>query len=156
VVVAQPIDHPTRAARAGTPVGRTSDERIVDKKPMNRTVIAVVDDLFFASKIRGTAEQVGVTVTFARTVESAIETAIRDQPPLIICDLNSQRIDPVEFAQALKANEHTSHIPLLGFFSHVQTELQSQAQEAGFDRVIPRSAFTKFLPQILSGTEMTG
>ena len=121
---------------------------------MNRTVIAVVDDLFFAAKIRGTAEQIGVTVTFARTVESVIEMALRDQASLIICDLNSQRINPVELAQTLKANEQTSPIPLLGFFSHVQTELQSQAQEAGFDRVIPRSAFTKFLPQILSGTEV--
>jgi CheY-like chemotaxis protein len=120
---------------------------------MNRTVIAVVDDLFFASKIRGTAEQVGVTVAFARTVASVIETALRDQPQLIICDLNSQRINPVELAQALKANEHTSYIPLLGFFSHVQTDLQRQAQEAGFERVIPRSAFAKSLPKILSGTE---
>ena len=120
---------------------------------MATRIIAVVDDLFFASKIRGTAEQVGVSVTFPRTIESAIEAVAKEGPSLLICDLNSRRIDPIELAKALKANEQTSRTNLLGFFSHVQTDLQKAAEQAGFDRVIPRSAFTKSLPQILLGTE---
>jgi CheY-like chemotaxis protein len=120
---------------------------------MTRTVIAVVDDLFFASKIRGTAEQLGVTSSFPRRIDSLIEAALRDQPALIICDLHATRIDPIELARLLKTDERLRSIPLLGFFSHVQTELQQQAEQAGFDRVIPRSAFTKHLPDILSGTE---
>ncbi len=120
---------------------------------MSTRIIAVVDDLFFASKIRGTAEQVGVSVTFPHTIESAIEAVAKEGPSLLICDLNSRRIDPIELAKALKANEQTSRTNLLGFFSHVQTDLQREAQEAGFDRVIPRSAFAKSLPQILSETE---
>lgn len=120
---------------------------------MARSVVAVVDDLFFASKIRGTAEQVAVLVSFPRRIELLEESVARNQPSLVICDLNSQRINPIEVAQMLKANEQTRTIPLLGFFSHVQTELQNQAEQAGFDRVIPRSLFAKSLPQILSGTE---
>ena len=118
---------------------------------MTRTVIAVVDDLFFASKIRGTAEQLGVTASFPRSTDALIEAALRDQPSLIICDLHATRIDPIEMAKRLKADELLRSIPLLGFFSHVQTELQHQAEEAGFDRVLPRSAFTRNLPEILSG-----
>jgi CheY-like chemotaxis protein len=118
---------------------------------MSRTIIAVVDDLFFASKIRGTAEQLSVPVRFARTAEALIDAARRDSPSLIICDLHSQKVDPIELAKTLKTDEGLRHIPLLGFFSHVQTELQSEAQQAGFDRVIPRSAFTRDLPDILSG-----
>ncbi|HSP64050.1 MAG TPA: hypothetical protein VLQ90_13770, partial [Pyrinomonadaceae bacterium] len=114
-------------------------------------VIAVVDDLFFASKIRGTAEQLGVTVSFPRAIDTLMEAALRDQPALIICDLHATRIDPIALARQLKTDEHLRSIPLLGFFSHVQTELQRQAQQAGFDQVIPRSAFTKHLPEILSG-----
>jgi CheY-like chemotaxis protein len=118
---------------------------------MTRTVIAVVDDLFFASKIRGTAEQLGVTVSFPRASDALMEAALRDQPALILCDLHATRIDPIELAKLLKADERLRSIPLLGFFSHVQTELQQQAEQAGFDRVLPRSAFTKQLPEILSG-----
>ena len=116
---------------------------------MNRYVIAVVEDLFFASKIRGTAEQVGVSVNFLRSLDAVMEVALRDQPKLIICDLHSQKVDPIELAKQLKADDRLRSIPLLGFFSHVQTELQRQAEEAGFDRVMPRSAFTRTLPEIL-------
>lgn len=120
---------------------------------MTRNIIAVVDDIFFASKIRGTAEQVGVAVAFARSADGVSEMVQSDVPSLVICDLHSQKINPFELARELKANEETRHIPLLGFFSHVQTELQREAQQAGFDRVIPRSVFASSLIKILSGTE---
>ena len=120
---------------------------------MPRNVLAIVDDLFFASKIRGTAEQLGVSVSFLRNLESLNQAVLRDRPSLIICDLHSQRIDPIELAKQLKADEQLRSIPLLGFFSHVQIELQRQAQNAGFDRVMPRSAFTRDLAAILSSEE---
>ena len=120
---------------------------------MTRNIIAVVDDLFFASKIRGTAEQVGVSVAFARSADGVSEIIQQHTPSLIICDLHAQKINPVELAKNLKAKPETKSIPLLGFFSHVQIELQRDAQSAGFDRVIPRSVFASSLINILSGTE---
>ena len=119
---------------------------------MERNIIAVVDDLFFASKIRGTAEELGITARFARRIDATVEAARRDRPSLIICDLHSQKVDPMELARQLKADEQLRSIPLLGFFSHVQTELQQQAEAVGFDQVMPRSAFSKYLGDILSGT----
>jgi chemosensory pili system protein ChpA (sensor histidine kinase/response regulator) len=119
---------------------------------MPDNIIAVVDDLFFASKIRGTAEELGVTVSFARNIAAMIEAARRDRPSLVICDLHSQKVDPMDLAKQLKADKELHSIPLLGFFSHMHTERQQQAEAAGFDRVIPRSAFSKHLGEILSGT----
>lgn len=118
-----------------------------------RNVIAVVDDLFFASKIRGTAEQVGTTVKFARTVDALIEVSRRDHPQLIICDLHTQRLEFSELAKQLKSDGELHSIPLIGFFSHVQTELQQRAEQAGFDQVLPRSAFVKHLAEILTGPD---
>jgi CheY-like chemotaxis protein len=120
---------------------------------MSQSIIAVVDDLFFASKIRGTAEELGLTASFARNISLLLEAAHRDQPSLIICDLHSQKVDPTDLAKQLKADGRLRSIPLLGFFSHVQTELQRQAEAAGFDRVMPRSAFSKNLSEILSGSK---
>jgi CheY-like chemotaxis protein len=82
-----------------------------------------------------------------------LDAARRDQPALIICDLHSEKVDPMDLAKQLKADEQLRSIPLLGFFSHVQTELQHQAEQAGYDRVIPRSAFSRDLGEILSGTK---
>jgi len=119
---------------------------------MSKNIIAVVDDLFFASKIRGTAEQVGVTVSFPRKIKGLLESALQNNPAVIIVDLHAVRIDPIELARQVKADERLRDISLVGFFSHVQTELQQQAQAAGFDQVIPRSLFTKNLALILQGT----
>lgn len=116
-----------------------------------RTIIAIVDDLFFASKIRGTAEQVGTQVHFVRSIPAAAEKAKETSPDLIIADLNAGCCDPVELARALKSDDSLSGVPLLGFFSHVQVELQQGAISAGYDRVLPRSAFTKNLAGILAG-----
>jgi CheY-like chemotaxis protein len=118
---------------------------------MTRTIIAIVDDLFFASKIRGTAEHVGTRVLFLKSITEAMEKARENAVALIIADLNARCCDAVELARALKGDDNLKAIPLLGFFSHVQVELQQAALAAGFDRVMPRSAFTKSLPQILAG-----
>lgn len=118
---------------------------------MTRNVIAVCDDLFFASKIRGTAEQVGTTVQFVKTIADLMAKTAADLPALVIVDLHSQRCDPIQLARQLKSAPQTSGVPLLGFFSHVQTELQRNAEAAGFDRVMPRSAFSQKLVDILRG-----
>jgi CheY-like chemotaxis protein len=118
---------------------------------MNRRVIAAVSDMFFASKIRGTAEQLNVTVQFARSADTLFDAAKADVPALIILDLHTMQLDPFALAARLKADEQLRAVPIVAFFSHVQTELQRQATEAGVDRVLPRSAFTMRLPEILRG-----
>ena len=118
---------------------------------MKRRVIALVDDLFFAAKIRATAEHLGIEVFFPRSAE-AFEAACREAAPaLVIVDLHLQRDDPFLIANRMKADAELGATPLVGFFSHVQVELQRRAQAAGFNHVLPRSAFTKRLPEILQG-----
>jgi CheY-like chemotaxis protein len=113
-------------------------------------VLAIVDDMFFASKIRATAEAVGVEVRFLRTKEKLIDNAGEAKPALVVIDLHNTKLDPVALAAELKADEELRQIPLLGFFSHVHTDLQRNALAAGFDSVIPRSVFARDLAQILS------
>ena len=116
-----------------------------------RLVIAAVDDLFFAAKIRAAAEALGVALRLAKSREEVVRTARAEQPDLIIVDLHAQRCEPVELARELKQNERLRAVPLVGFFSHVQTALKKEAETAGFDRVLPRSAFTNQLAEILQG-----
>jgi CheY-like chemotaxis protein len=118
---------------------------------MGKYVIAIVDDMFFASKIRATAEEMNLTVRFMRRADALLEAARQELPSLVIFDLHSQKLDPFSLAEQLKADEQLRAVPVLGFFSHVQTGLQKQAEQAGFDRVIPRSVFSARLPEILEG-----
>ena len=118
---------------------------------MNRRVLAAVEDIFFAAKIRAAAESVGVAVAFPRSDRAFSESAAADAPDLIVCDLQSMRHDPFALAATLKADERLRDVPLVGFFSHVETELKRRAEAAGFDRVLPRSAFSQRLGDILLG-----
>ena len=119
---------------------------------MQRRIIAVVDDMFFIARIRGTAETIEVPLHFARSINAVCELATKEPTSLIIADLQVRCCDPFELAERLRSDERLKTIPLLGFFSHVQTALQKQADEAGFDRILPRSSFSKNLPQILDGS----
>jgi CheY-like chemotaxis protein len=117
---------------------------------MSQIVISVVDDMFFASKIRAVAEAVGAEISFPRSQEAIISKARETKPRLILVDLHNQRVDPIALARELKADNDLQSVRLLGFFSHVETELQRNAVAAGFDQVIPRSVFARDLPKILT------
>ena len=114
----------------------------------NKAVLAVLEDLFFTVKINEAAKRAGLAVEF---LKSEIDVLLRakTQPSLIIIDLNFQGIDALKLVGELKAGEETKGISLLGYLSHVQGELKLKAQEAGCDMVLPRSAFSQSLPQIL-------
>ena len=116
---------------------------------MKKRVVAAVDDLFFAAKIRATAEQLGVSVEFQRDLDALCASAQAELPALVIVDLQAQRLDPFALAARLKADDTLRDVPIVGFFAHVETVLQRRAREAGFDRVLARSAFTQQLPEIL-------
>ncbi|HEX3253904.1 MAG TPA: hypothetical protein VHS05_31000 [Pyrinomonadaceae bacterium] len=116
---------------------------------MGQAIIAVVDDMFFAAKIRAVAEAVRAEISFPRSQEALIKQARETKPRLIIFDLHNQKINANALAGELKSDEQLRGIRLLGFFSHVQTELQRNAIAAGFDQVIPRSVFARDLEKIL-------
>ena len=105
-------------------------------------VAALIDDLFFTSKVSATAKQVGSEVVFCRSAEGVPPDAER-----ICVDLNATTFDAVNEIQKLKAS-HTA--PVIAYLSHVQVDLKSRAENAGADQVLPRSVFTQKLGQILS------
>ena len=123
------------------------------EEPVTRRVIAAVEDLLFKSKVSETAAQLGVEAKFPRSPEKLL-TALRESPPdLLVLDLNSARFEPLGLLRMVESDAATKDIPTVGFLSHVQKDLAVAAREAGCDKVMARSAFTRDLPKILSGDE---
>ena len=114
-----------------------------------KKVLAVLEDLFFTVKINEAAKRAGMPVQFVKSEKDALDQAAL-QPSFIILDLNATCVDPLALIAQLKANETTKKLPLIGYVSHVQGELKVQAQDAGCDMVLARSAFSQNLPQILA------
>ena len=121
-------------------------------------ILAVVDDLLFLSKIQQTAQHVGVAVKSARPADLA-KLAIEDIPNALILDLNDRSGKALQALRALKADLKTKDMAVIGFVSHVQSDLIAAARDAGCDLVLARSAFVSQLPSLLqrfSGTGTTG
>jgi hypothetical protein len=105
-------------------------------------IAALVDDIFFSSKISTTAKQVGSEIVFCKSAEAAPADADR-----ICVDLNSSSFDAVGEIRKLKDR---CAAPVLAYFSHVQVDLKQRAEEAGADEIMPRSVFSQRLPEILT------
>src|SRR5205085_63184 len=114
----------------------------------NRKILAVLEDLFFTVKINEAAKQAGLPVTFVKSERDALDQAA-GHPAVIVLDLNCGCVDPLQLIRTLKSDPDLNRISLIGYVSHVQGELKQQAQEAGCDLVLARSAFSRNLPQIL-------
>jgi PleD family two-component response regulator len=116
--------------------------------PDRKKVLAVVGDLMFTVKINEAARRTGLHVDFVKSEKDALEKA-KERPLLIILDLNSGHVQPLKLIAKLKGSAETKAISVLGFISHLDAELKQQAQEAGCNMVMARSAFSQNLPMIL-------
>ena len=113
-------------------------------------ILVAVDDLMFSSRISAAAKSVGVTITFTRSPEAVLAAGRDAAPALVILDLNSGRVKPLEILAALKTEPALAEVPTLGFVSHVDTPTINAARQAGVDRVLARSAFVEQLPNLLA------
>jgi PleD family two-component response regulator len=118
---------------------------------VTRRVLAAVEDLLFQSKISETASQLGIEASFPRNPRRLLEVLRESPPDLLVLDLNSARFEPLALLLSVRSEEATRDVPTVGFLSHVQRDLAVAAREAGCDRVVARSAFTRDLPRILAG-----
>jgi len=114
---------------------------------MPKTVLAVVNDLFFQVKLTEAAKRAGLALEFVKESKEVLDKA-KSKPSLIILDLNFEHVDPVKLIGKLKGHSDTKGISLIGYLSHIQADLKQQAQEAGCDMVLARSAFSQNMPQI--------
>src|SRR5688572_6658035 len=112
-----------------------------------KTVVTVIEDLFFTVKIADAAKRAGARALFVKTEDAAV-ASLSDNPSLIIVDLNCATIDPIALISRIKTSDRPD-VPVIGFVSHVQVDLRQRAQEAGYNSVIARSAFSGNLPDIL-------
>jgi CheY-like chemotaxis protein len=112
-------------------------------------IVVGVDDLMFSSRISTAAKGLGVEIKFARSPQAIVAAVKATSARLVILDLNSQRVQPLDAVAALKADPALAAVRTVGFVSHVQADLISQARDAGVDQVLARSAFVTQLPELL-------
>lgn len=113
-------------------------------------IFCFVDDLFFFAKINEIARKLNIKVEFVKNEKEHVDRILNNEekPSLIVFDLNNVNAKPLALIPKLRARLKRS-TSIIGFLSHIQGDLKVKAQEAGCDMVMPRSAFSQNLPQIL-------
>jgi DNA-binding NarL/FixJ family response regulator len=112
--------------------------------PPKRLVLAVVPDLFFAVRVSATARHVSVPLELVPPPR-AVARAAQAGAVLLIVDLHA----PGAVALVAELKRAQPDLPIVGFYSHVETTLRRTALEAGADAALPRSAFVARLPDLL-------
>ena len=161
-----PMDHNYRSAMGGNNGPRpgrggrpgfapsyspADPEPLPNREDATPRIFAFVDDLFFAAKIQETARKLNVKVEFCKAEKDLLDHMKQngeEKPSLIIFDMNNVNAKPLTLIPKLKTKlkKGTS---IIGFLSHVQGDLKQKAHEVGCDMVLPRSAFSQNLPQLL-------
>ncbi len=113
-------------------------------------IVCAVDDLLFSVKILTAGKGLGVDLYFERSPGNVVQTVRDKRPTLVIFDLNSTRLKPMEAIAAMKADPTLSKIRTLGYVSHVDSASIEAARQAGVDQVLARSAFAERLGEILT------
>jgi hypothetical protein len=115
-------------------------------------ILCFIDDLFFQAKINETSKKLGVKVEFLKGDKDSIARitdAAEDQwPKLVVFDLNNLNAKPMTLIPKFKA-KFKKATSIVGFLNHLQGDLKAKAVEAGCDTVMPRSAFSQSLPNLL-------
>ncbi|MGA7993029.1 MAG: hypothetical protein WCC53_16500 [Thermoanaerobaculia bacterium] len=115
---------------------------------MNRTVLVLVDDLFWRTKIDHALKSSQTPGVFLDSPADLEKKADPTRTGLVLVDL-ALRHDPLPAITALKKAPRTKGIWVVGYCEHKQTELIEKGKKAGCDQVLPRSTFSQNLGDII-------
>jgi DNA-binding NarL/FixJ family response regulator len=94
-------------------------------------IVCAIDDLIFSIKIKTAAKQLGVEIHFETFARERAATIRDKRPGLVIFDLNSSRLAPMEAIAAMKADPELKRVMTLGYVSHVDSEAIAEARAGG-------------------------
>lgn len=107
--------------------------------------LLICSDLFFTSKVTGTAQALGMQMESVDDVASALSRINGGEFRYVILDLASRN---ASVAELLAAMPSSGSIPVIAFGSHVNADQLESARNAGAE-VMPRSQFSATLPEFL-------
>ena len=100
-------------------------------------VVAFIPDLLFGSNVVGALQAGGYEPVLVPDVDSLGRELSGAQA--LIVDLTA---DPQIRLEQLEGVLR-QRVPALAFYSHVEADVRAQAEEAGFDLVVPRSRMAR-------------
>jgi hypothetical protein len=108
-------------------------------------VVVYGADLLFREKIRTTAIECGVQISFLKSEAELKERLSAESKDTLIIDLKKSSHLLPNLSEKIKCYSGE----VVGFYSHVELELAKMAQDAGVRKILPRSKFVTELRHII-------
>ena len=108
------------------------------------SVLAVITDLLFESRVREQTQALGYAFASVETTD-AVRDALAAMPSLVVLDLH---VTGVEWPEVVSMAKEAG-VPVLAFGRHTAVDLLRAARDAGCDRVVPRSTLVEEMPQLI-------
>lgn len=115
-------------------------------------VLTLMTDLFFETRVRSTAQAAGWKVRSVRSAEKACALAETIEPSLVVVDLAAVENETQKAIAVLLTTFPAAR--LIAFGSHVDAAALDAARQAGAHEVMPRSAFSAELVNLLRNDAM--
>jgi ActR/RegA family two-component response regulator len=112
---------------------------------MVRNALVFDPDLFFSSRIEAACRRHGLAVRVATTVDE-LQVQLNDSPPRVLL----VNLDALNGADNIPVRSLHGSCRLIGYYSHVDSDLAKDALDRGFEVVVPRRTFMERLSGILA------
>ena len=116
-------------------------------------ILYLAADLIWASKIKGTADALGLPCRPVRTVEMLEARLADSEVSAVLLDLDAPEaaLEMLARLRGTGATEAERRIRVLAWGPHVAKELLQKARDAGASDVLTRGAFDGSMEEILLG-----
>jgi len=86
----------------------------------------------------------------ARDGEEALDLAMRQQPDLIIMDIQLPKVNGLEVTRKLRQTPAFSHIPIIALTAYAMKGDKEKTIDAGCDAYLPKPINTRELPGLIA------
>lgn len=117
------------------------------------TAALVEDNLMQAMQIEPQLRSLGYQVRTLAPGPEAVEALARHAPALVLVNLTSTRFAGANLVRQIRQHPDLAKVPVVGYAGHVERQFFQAGREAGADMVVPNSAMSRALPEVLRKLE---
>ena len=96
-------------------------------------------------------EEQGFIVFEAENGKVAVDTAIRENPDVILMDLTLPLMDGFAATKLIRQNDNLKNVPIIAVTAHHEDDFRSGAKASGFDAYVTKPIDVNWLSELIAG-----
>jgi CheY-like chemotaxis protein len=117
---------------------------------MKEKILIVEDNPLNMRLLEMTLRARSYTLLKATNGEEALDMALREQPDLIIMDIQLPKINGLEVTRKLRETPAFSHTPIIGVTAYAMKGDKEKVIESGCDAYLSKPINTRELPEVIA------